>query len=60
ERQFRGGPVGINALSIAVSEHREPLENIYEPYLLENGFFMRTNRGRVISEKGKEYISSFS
>ncbi|MBF0316184.1 MAG: Holliday junction branch migration DNA helicase RuvB [Oligoflexia bacterium] len=60
ERQFRGGPVGINALSIAVSEHRETLENIYEPYLMENGFLMRTNRGRVISEKGKEYISSFS
>ncbi len=45
--KFDGGPVGIETIAAAVSEPRDTIEDVYEPYLLQNGFLQRTPRGRV-------------
>ena len=45
--QFGGGPVGLNTLAVAISEDAGTLEEVYEPFLIQNGFLMRTPRGRV-------------
>jgi Holliday junction DNA helicase RuvB len=45
--QFGGGPVGINSLAVAVSEETETIEDVYEPFLIQEGFLQRTSRGRV-------------
>ena len=44
--KFGGGPVGINTLATAVSENPETLEEVYEPFLIQEGFLVRTPRGR--------------
>jgi Holliday junction DNA helicase RuvB len=44
--KFQGGPVGINTLATAVSENAETLEEVYEPFLIQEGFLVRTPRGR--------------
>ena len=44
---FDGGPVGLNTLAVAVGEDAGTLEEVYEPFLIQNGFLMRTSRGRV-------------
>jgi Holliday junction DNA helicase RuvB len=46
-RQFSGGPVGLSTLAIAVSEPTETVEDVYEPFLIQQGLLMRTPRGRV-------------
>jgi Holliday junction DNA helicase RuvB len=48
---YDGGPVGIEALAATLSEPRDTLEDVIEPYLLQNGFLARTNRGRVATER---------
>jgi Holliday junction DNA helicase RuvB len=45
--KFRGGPVGLSTLAVAVGEEADTIEDVYEPYLLQQGFLMRTPRGRV-------------
>ena len=45
--QFDGGPVGLNTLAVAIGEDSGTLEEVYEPFLIQNGFLMRTPRGRV-------------
>jgi Holliday junction DNA helicase RuvB len=45
--RFGGGPVGLSTLAIAVSEPTETVEDVYEPYLIQQGLLMRTPRGRV-------------
>ena len=45
--KFNGGPVGVNSLSVAVSEDAATIEDVYEPYLIKEGFIQRTNRGRI-------------
>jgi Holliday junction DNA helicase RuvB len=45
--QFGGGPVGLNTLAVAIGEDSGTLEEVYEPFLIQNGFLMRTPRGRV-------------
>jgi Holliday junction DNA helicase RuvB len=45
--QFEGGPVGLSTLSVAIGEDSGTLEEVYEPFLIQNGFLMRTPRGRV-------------
>ena len=52
----RGGPVGLGALAAAVSEEPDAIEDIYEPYLLQNGFLDRTPRGRVATARAYEYF----
>lgn len=48
--KFDGGPVGIDSLAAAVGEERDTLEDVYEPYLIQQGFIMRTPRGRVATK----------
>ncbi len=47
--KFSGGPVGVDTIAVAVSEQRDTLEDVYEPYLIKAGFLMRTPRGRVVT-----------
>jgi Holliday junction DNA helicase RuvB len=54
--EFDGGPVGINTLSVAVGEEGETLEEIYEPYLIQQGFLKRTSQGRVVTRLGYEHF----
>jgi Holliday junction DNA helicase RuvB len=49
--KFNGGPVGVNSLSVAVSEDAATIEDVYEPYLIKEGFIQRTNRGRIAQEQ---------
>lgn len=53
---YAGGPVGIEALCATLSEERSTIEDVYEPYLLKEGFLIRTPRGREISEKAKKHL----
>ena len=48
--KFQGGPVGLDTLAASISEDAGTLEDVYEPYLLKNGFIQRTLRGRVVTE----------
>ena len=46
---YEGGPVGIETLAAALSEPRDTLEDVYEPFLLQQGFIARTSRGRMVT-----------
>ena len=48
--KFSGGPVGLDTLAAAIGEDSGTIEDVYEPYLLKNGFINRTPRGRVVTE----------
>ncbi len=54
--KFKGGPVGITTLATAVGENSGTLEEVYEPYLIQEGYLMRTARGRVATEKAFKHI----
>ena len=54
--KFGGGPVGIETLSAALSEERDTLEEVYEPFLIQEGLLQKTPRGRVITELAKAHI----
>jgi Holliday junction DNA helicase RuvB len=56
DEYYGGGPVGIDALSATLSEDRTTIEDVYEPYLLKEGYLIRTPRGREISAKAKEHL----
>ena len=45
--KFDGGPVGVDSLAAAIGEERDTIEDVYEPFLIQQGFIMRTPRGRV-------------
>ena len=49
-RKFGGGPLGLSTLAVAVGEEADTIEDVYEPYLLQQGFVMRTPRGRVATD----------
>ncbi len=51
---FDGGPVGLNSLAVAVGEDAGTLEEVYEPYLIQNGYLLRTSRGRAATKKAYE------
>jgi Holliday junction DNA helicase RuvB len=53
---FRGGPVGIKSLAAALSEEVDTISDVYEPYLLQEGFLQRTARGRVATKKAYEHL----
>jgi Holliday junction DNA helicase RuvB len=55
--KFNGGPVGIDALASSIGEEQTTIEDVYEPYLLQNGFLKRTSRGRVVTEKAYKYLN---
>lgn len=54
--KFSGGPVGLDTLAAALGEDAGTLEDVYEPYLLMNGFLNRTSRGRVATERAYEHL----
>ncbi|MEM9530991.1 MAG: Holliday junction branch migration DNA helicase RuvB [Pseudomonadota bacterium] len=49
---FDGGPVGVDSLAAAISEERDTVEDVLEPYLIQQGYIMRTPRGRMVTRKG--------
>lgn len=54
--KFKGGPVGINNIATAVGEEAGTLEEVYEPFLIKEGFIMRTARGREVTEKAYRHL----
>ncbi|MEI3526990.1 MAG: Holliday junction branch migration DNA helicase RuvB [Bacilli bacterium] len=54
--RFKGGPAGIEALAATISEETVTLEDVNEPYLLQEGFIIRTHRGRVVTDKAYEHL----
>lgn len=52
---YKGGPIGLQALAAALSEDLVTLQDVYEPFLLQEGFLARTPRGRVVTDKGLRY-----
>ena len=54
--KFSGGPVGLSTLAAAVDEEQDTIEDVYEPYLLQQGLLKRTPRGRVVTERGYEHL----
>ena len=56
-QQFNGGPVGLEAIAAATGEDRKTIEEVYEPYLLQNGYLSRTHRGRVATNKSYQHLN---
>lgn len=54
--KFSGGPVGVNTLAVAIGEEAGTLEEIYEPYLIQEGFLKRTPRGRVVTTRAYQHL----
>ena len=54
--KFDGGPVGLGTLSAAISEEKDAIEEIYEPYLLQIGFLNRTPRGRIATRLAHDHL----
>ena len=54
--KFNGGPVGLDTLAAAIGEDAGTIEDVYEPYLLQNGFINRTPRGRVVTETAYRHL----
>ncbi|MDI6641373.1 MAG: Holliday junction branch migration DNA helicase RuvB [Elusimicrobiota bacterium] len=58
--KFSGGPVGIETISVAVSEETDTITDVYEPYLIQAGFLARTPRGRVVTKNAYEHLGKIS
>ena len=54
--KFDGGPVGVSSLAVAISEDTTTIEDVYEPYLIKEGFIQRTPRGRIAQEKAYKIL----
>ena len=54
--KFDGGPVGLETLAAAISEETDTIADVYEPFLLQLGFLIRTPRGRVVTRAGYEHL----
>ena len=54
--KFKGGPVGLTTIATAVSESPETIEEVYEPFLIQQGFIMRTPRGREVTEEAYKHL----
>ncbi len=54
--KFGGGPVGVDNLAAAISEERDTIEDVLEPYLIQQGYMMRTPRGRVVTDHAYEHF----
>jgi Holliday junction DNA helicase RuvB len=54
--KFAGGPVGLSTLSVAIGEEADTIEDVFEPYLLQQGLIKRTPRGRVLTERAYEHL----
>src|SRR5699024_6325499 len=53
---YQGGPVGVGTLSVAVGEDKGTIEEVYEPYLIKEGFLQRTPKGRIATRKAFAYL----
>jgi Holliday junction DNA helicase RuvB len=58
--KFKGGPVGLSTLATAVSESSETIEEVYEPFLIQEGFIMRTPRGREVTDKAYKHLGKMN
>jgi Holliday junction DNA helicase RuvB len=56
--QFEGGPVGLSTLAIAVGEQPETIEDVYEPFLIQQGLIVRTPRGRVAMDAARDHLAA--
>jgi Holliday junction DNA helicase RuvB len=54
--KFKGGPVGLSTIATAVSENTETIEEVYEPFLIQQGFIMRTPRGREVTDLAYKHL----
>ena len=54
--QFSGGPVGLKSLSVAIGEDSTTIEDVYEPFLIKEGFLIRTSRGRIAQESAYDLL----
>jgi Holliday junction DNA helicase RuvB len=54
--KYDGGPAGIETISATLSEERDTIEDVYEPFLLQQGFLQRTSRGRVATRQAYEHL----
>jgi Holliday junction DNA helicase RuvB len=54
--KFSGGPVGLTTIATAIGENAGTLEEVYEPFLIQEGFLMRTPRGRKVTEKALRHF----
>jgi holliday junction DNA helicase RuvB len=54
--KFGGGPVGLSTLAVAIAEEQDTIEDVFEPYLLQEGLLKRTPRGRVLTTRGYEHL----
>ncbi len=54
--KFGGGPVGLNTLAVAVGEEKDTIEEVYEPFLVQEGFIERTPRGRIVTDRAREHL----
>ena len=54
--KFKGGPVGVGTIATAVSEKAATLEEVYEPYLIQEGYIVRTQRGRLATEAAYNHL----
>ncbi len=54
--KFAGGPVGVDSIAAAISEERDTIEDVLEPYLIQQGFMMRTPRGRVVTDNAYRHF----
>ena len=54
--KFKGGPVGLSTIATAVSEQAGTIEEVYEPYLIQEGYLMRTTRGRIATDKAFKHL----
>ena len=55
--KFGGGPVGISTIATACSEEGETIEEVYEPFLIQEGYIKRTNRGRMATERAYKHLN---
>jgi Holliday junction DNA helicase RuvB len=53
---YGGGPVGVETLAAAISEARDGVEDVIEPYLMQQGFIQRTAKGRMLADFGYEHL----
>ena len=56
--KFNGGPVGLETIAAAIGESDETIEDVYEPFLIQLGFLMRTPRGRIVTDLGREHLKT--
>ena len=54
--KFSGGPVGIDTIAVAIGEDNATIEDVYEPYLIQSGFLIRTQRGRMVTDLAYEHL----